>query len=1126
MHYHSTHVAGTIGGAGVANATYKGMAPGVTIVSYGLEQEGGLHEGFLYTDPCDIEDDYSEAIQVHGADIANNSIGTNTAPNGYPCDWEGNYGVTANLIDTIVRGDGSNPLFHEPFRIVWANGNERGSGRCGTEYHTTAPPACAKNHITVGALNCPDDTMSSFSSWGPSDDDRMKPDISAPGVDVTSCDSSSDTAYRSLSGTSMASPTVCGCLALLMEDYRNQFPGDPDPRNSTLKALLAHTATDIGNTGPDYMFGYGSIRIQPAIDVMRAEDFLEADVTSGGTYSVLALVEPGDSVLKVTMAWDDYPGTPNVGPNLVNDLDLRVYSPSGQRHYPWTLGGLANPGAPAVRTTEDHVNNIEQVLVNGPEVGAWRIEVYGYNVPQGPQSFSLAASPQLVACSSAGMVGLSAPLYACSAMAGIQVVDCDLNTDDETVETVTVTIVSDSEPGGETVLLTETGGATADFRGSIPLDDVNGAGVLLVANGDAVIATYIDADDGQGHYNVSVTAAATVDCQGPAIFNVQVASIGSETATITFETDESAVGTVRFGLACDALTESATEGGAGMAHTVEISDLYFNSQYFFAVDAVDNQGNPATDDNGGECYSFSTPNVSYSFPMDSDPGWSAAGGWAFGQPTGGGSGFGDPTSGHTGSNVYGYNLYGDYPNNLPATYLTTTAIDCTGLEDVTLSFWRWLAVESNSNFDEATVEVSNNGANWTVIWRATDTGADVTDNSWQLQEFDISAIADNESNVYVRWGMGPTDGGVTMPGWNIDDVQFIATGGSLAIGFPDALPELMAPGEATEITVRIVEGDEAYVEDSGQLHYRYHGGVFLTAPLEHLGGEMYRATLPAATCDSTPEYYFSAAGTQSGTITQPPTAPSAVFSADVGVYTVVMEDNFNTNMGWTVYNGGGLTDGQWQRAIPTGGGVRCDPPTDYDGSGYCYVTDNGADNSDVDGGYTWLTSPTIDLSGGDAEVSYALWYANFCGDAPHTDYFVVEVSNNNGGNWTEVESFGPESAAGWTVYSFVVGDYVTPTAQVKVRFEASDFDPQSVVEAGIDAFRVSMFGCEDAFVLGDMDCDGDVDFDDIDAFVLALGGETGYLEQYPDCNWLNADCDGDGGVDFDDIDAFVALIGG
>ncbi|MFH0980141.1 MAG: S8 family serine peptidase [Planctomycetota bacterium] len=392
--YHATHVAGTVGGSGAqSGGTYKGMAPGVIIESYGFEQVGGLHEGFLYTDPGDLEADYSQAINTYGADVSNNSIGTNTAANGFPCDWEGNYGATSQLIDTIVRGDGSNPLFPAPFRVVWANGNERSSGRCGTTYHTTAPPACAKNHITVGALNSNDDSITYFTSWGPTDDDRLKPDISAPGCQsnddngVTSTNTGGG--YTTLCGTSMASPTVCGLSALLLQDFRAQFPGRPDFRNSTLKVLLAHTAVDRGNVGPDYQFGYGSVRIQPAIDLMHTGTFYERDTNAGESNAAFVVVAPGDPELKVTLAWDDVPGPPNAVPELVNDLDLRVYGPSGIRYYPWTLGGLANPSAPAVRTQEDHVNNIEQVVVDNPQPGTWSIEVYGYNVPVGPQPYSL-----------------------------------------------------------------------------------------------------------------------------------------------------------------------------------------------------------------------------------------------------------------------------------------------------------------------------------------------------------------------------------------------------------------------------------------------------------------------------------------------------------------------------------------------------------------------------------------------------------------------------------------------------------------------------------------------------------------------------------------------------------------
>ncbi|MFN0136229.1 MAG: S8 family serine peptidase [Phycisphaerae bacterium] len=419
---HATHVSGTIGGGGVANPNLRGMAPGVTIESFGFEQVGGLRQGFLYTDPGDLLADYTNAVNVLGADIANNSIGTNTAPNGFPCTWEGDYGVTDTVIDSIVRGG-----LGAPVRVVWANGNERSSGRCGTTYHTTAPPACAKNHITVGALNSNDDSVTFFTSWGPADDGRLKPDISAPGCQVggdggvTSCSSLGTTAYTTFCGTSMASPTVCGMSALLLEDFRTQFPTLPDPRNSTLKILLAHNAQDIDAVGPDYKTGYGSVRIQPTIDFLRTGQFDEDQVDQGGVYRMTLNVGGAQPTLKVTIAWDDVPGTPNVGNALVNDLDLVVLDPSGIQRFPWTLGGLANPAAPAVRTVADHINNIEQVLVDAPTPGAWTIEVHGFNVPSGPQPFSICFSPAATTdCNGNGINDLQDIADGTSA-------DCDLN---------------------------------------------------------------------------------------------------------------------------------------------------------------------------------------------------------------------------------------------------------------------------------------------------------------------------------------------------------------------------------------------------------------------------------------------------------------------------------------------------------------------------------------------------------------------------------------------------------------------------------------------------------------------------------------------------------------------------
>ncbi len=608
---HATHVSGTIGGSGQASGgQFRGMAPGVTIESYGFEQEGGLSMGFLYTDPGDIQLDYTEAINVFGADIANNSIGTNTAPNGFPCEWEGNYSVTSAMIDTIVRGGFSNG---EPFRIIWANGNERGSGACGSTYHTTAPPACAKNHITVGALNSNDDSMTGFSSWGPCDDGRMKPDVSAPGCQsdgdgtVTSCSNSSDTAYTGKCGTSMASPTVTGVSALLLQDYRVQFPGEPDMRNSTLKALLAHTCVDLGNEGPDYKTGFGSVRIQPAIDLMRAGNFLEDQVSQGEVFSALVVVNPGES-FQVTLAWDDPPAAANVIPILVNDLDLVVLDPQGVQQFPWTLDPN-NPSAPATRNQADHVNNIEQVRAAFSTPGTWQIQVHGINVPEGPQAFSLAASPLLIQCSTIGNMTMDRAQYMCDSVATLRVVDCDLNTSDQTVETVEVSITSDSEPSGELVLLTETAPETATFSAPIALATTDAPGELLVLDGDQITVTYVDADDGVGNTNVPVSAIAISDCQAPIIFNVTDSAVGAFTATIGFGTDEPTTGVASYGIVCGLEDGSASSGVPASTHSVQLTGLSENTTYFYWVNAQDPAGNPASDDNGGLCYSFVTDDI-------------------------------------------------------------------------------------------------------------------------------------------------------------------------------------------------------------------------------------------------------------------------------------------------------------------------------------------------------------------------------------------------------------------------------------------------------------------------------------------------------------------------------------
>ena len=394
VNFHSTHVAGTIGGDGSTNLNNRGMAPGVNILGAGFEVAGGLSAGFLYSDPGDFEADYSLAMSL-GASISNNSIGSNVAQNGYPCSWQGDYGIMAGMIDNVIRGS-----LGDQITIFWAAGNERGSGRCGTNYNTTAPPGNNKNAITIGAVNSNDDSMTDFSSWGPSDDGRIRPVVSAPGCQsggdggVTSTGDGSNTEYITLCGTSMAAPTAAGIGALILQDFRAQYPAWGDPSNQLMKVILIEGAADILNVGPDYQSGYGSIRAVDSIDFMRGGNFREESVDQGGSSTLTINVNPGDPIFRVTIAWDDPAGAPNVSPALVNDLDLVVIDPNGGRHYPWTLNP-ASPSAAAVRTQEDHLNNIEQVMVENPMAGVWQVQVVGGSVSDGPQSFALASTLEL-----------------------------------------------------------------------------------------------------------------------------------------------------------------------------------------------------------------------------------------------------------------------------------------------------------------------------------------------------------------------------------------------------------------------------------------------------------------------------------------------------------------------------------------------------------------------------------------------------------------------------------------------------------------------------------------------------------------------------------------------------------
>jgi hypothetical protein len=328
----------------------------------------------------------------------------------------------------------------------------------------------------------------------------------------------------------------------------------------------------------------------------------------------------------------------------------------------------------------------------------------------------------------------------------------------------------------------------------------------------------------------------------------------------------------------------------------------------------------------------------------------------------------------------------------------------------------------------------------------------------------------------------------------------------LAYSFPNGLPELISPAGGTTVRV-VVTGVMSEPEPGTGVLYLNTGSGWTQDSMTQVESNVYDAVFPGAECGTQVSYYFKTQTTGGQYQSYPSTAPAEVLNAvaATGVDTA-FADNFNSDLGWTVQNSSGLTTGAWQRGIPAGGGDRCDPPADYDGSGYCYVTDNRVGDYDIDGGTTWLISPNLDLSQvNDALVSYAIWYQNDCGADPNNDMFYVYVSNNGGTSWTTVQTIGPMSLGGWTEYSFMVGDFVQPSANVKVRFEASDLNAGSVVEAGVDAFDVKVYECGPA--RGDVNADGTIDVGDVVYLInyMFKGGPEPACSPITNCGDVNSD---------------------
>ncbi len=420
---HATHVAGTLIAGGV-QPNARGMAYQANLATYdwnndNAEMAAAGQNGLLVSN------------HSYGQIAGWNSSGGQWFWYGNPAisetlDWNfGFYNSKAQQWDQIAR---NNPFY----LIVKSAGNNRNQGpNPGTTHQvrgpngqwvtsTTVRPrsgpydclptySVAKNILTVGAVNDLNNgwqsaagvSMSSFSSWGPTDDGRIKPDIVGNGVGLYSSYSGSNTAYASISGTSMSGPNVSGSLILIQQRF--QQVNSRFMRSSTLKALVIHTADEAGpDPGPDYMFGWGLLNTARAvqlIDNIGGQSLLEEHTLESGHTLQFAASHPQAGPLKVSIAWTDPAGTPpaaSLNPTtrmLVNDLDLRlIHVPTNTSYSPWTL----NPTLPtaAAQTGDNVVDNVEQVFVANAPAGEYLVVVSHKNtLQQGqPQAFGLVAS--------------------------------------------------------------------------------------------------------------------------------------------------------------------------------------------------------------------------------------------------------------------------------------------------------------------------------------------------------------------------------------------------------------------------------------------------------------------------------------------------------------------------------------------------------------------------------------------------------------------------------------------------------------------------------------------------------------------------------------------------------------
>jgi len=355
---HGDMVAGIAGGAGNLDPTMRGMAPG----------------SFLFI--RQYNSSLPNTVTLHQNDqvMIFNSSYSDGCNAGYTS-------LTEQVDDEIF----ANPSLLQVFSAGNSGGNDCGYGAGSAFGNVTGGHKIAKNVIATANLN-ESDALENSSSRGPSEDGRLKPDISAHGAGQMATDPNNT--YAAGGGTSAAAPGIQGTSALLYHAYKD-LNGGTNPNSGLIKACMLNSADDLGNVGPDYSFGWGRINGHKAVSTLEDNRYLLDSVTNGFTNTHSVTIPAGVQELRVMLYWMESSGSPSSSIILINDLDLTVDDPSVTTFQPLVLDptpNTTNLSATAV-PGRDSLNNVEQVRILSPAAGSYTVNVDGFAIPFGNQKY-------------------------------------------------------------------------------------------------------------------------------------------------------------------------------------------------------------------------------------------------------------------------------------------------------------------------------------------------------------------------------------------------------------------------------------------------------------------------------------------------------------------------------------------------------------------------------------------------------------------------------------------------------------------------------------------------------------------------------------------------------------------